>query len=119
MILFMSHYEEKWLEDCPLDFKPVYYKRYIDDIFVLFKSPEHIKHFTDYMNGCHDNISFTNESEKDNSMPFLDFKFIRLDNKFTSKVYRTPTFTGVFTNFHSLIPTKYKFGLIFIIFAHV
>ena len=28
--IFMCHYEQVWLADCPIDFKPVFYKRYID-----------------------------------------------------------------------------------------
>ena len=117
--IFMCYNEEKWLENCPSEFKPLYYRRYVDDIFVLFRAPEHIDYFTNYMNSCHENIRFTNESEKDNSMPFLDFDFIRERNKFTSKIYRKPTFTGVFTNFQSLIPTQYKVGLIFTLLYRV
>ena len=33
---FLSHYEEEWLDNCPIHFKPVIYKRYVDYIFVLF-----------------------------------------------------------------------------------
>ena len=33
---FIAHYEQVCLDDCPDEFKPVYYKRYVDDIFVLF-----------------------------------------------------------------------------------
>ena len=50
---FLCHYGTKWLNDCPENFKPVFYKRYIDDIFVLFKRPEHVKSFVDYMNSKH------------------------------------------------------------------
>ena len=32
---FLCFYEKKWLEQCPEEFKPVYYRRYVDDIFVL------------------------------------------------------------------------------------
>ena len=39
----LGPYETKWLNDCPEKFKPVSHKRYIDDIFVLFKRPEHVK----------------------------------------------------------------------------
>ena len=28
---FLTHYEQIWLNDCPDEFKPVYYKRYVDD----------------------------------------------------------------------------------------
>ena len=99
--------------NCPNEFKPVYYRRYVDDIFVLFKSPEHLDQFKDYFNTCHLHIKFTSEHETDNQMPFLDFLFIRKEGKFTSSVYRKPTFTGVYTNFHSFTPQCYKQGLIY------
>ena len=35
---FLAHYEQIWLNDFRDEFKPVYYKRYVDDIFVLFRS---------------------------------------------------------------------------------
>ena len=34
---FLCHYEKEWLDNCPIHFKPVIYKRYVD-IFVLFSS---------------------------------------------------------------------------------
>ena len=37
----------------------------------------------------------------------------RENNKLTFSVYRKPTFSGVFTNFKSFIPTVYKFGLVY------
>ena len=40
---FLAYYEQIWLNDCPNEFKPVYYKRYVDDIFVLFRSPTTLK----------------------------------------------------------------------------
>ena len=54
---FLCHHETKWLNDCPDKFKPVFYKRYVDDIFVLFKRPEHVKPFVDYMNSKHKKTS--------------------------------------------------------------
>ena len=37
---FLSFFEVKWFEHCPKKFKPVFYRRYADDIFVPFKSTE-------------------------------------------------------------------------------
>ena len=34
---FLRHHQSKWLNDGNKKFKPVFYKRYIDDMFVLFK----------------------------------------------------------------------------------
>ena len=39
-----------WLDNCPIHFKPMIYKRYIEDIFVLFSSKEHLQLFVYYMN---------------------------------------------------------------------
>ena len=33
---FLVHFEKNWLQNCPSDYKPHYYRRYVDDIFVLF-----------------------------------------------------------------------------------
>ena len=44
---FLCHHETKWLNDCPKKFKSVFFKRYANDIFVLFKRPEHVKPFVD------------------------------------------------------------------------
>ena len=48
--VFLSFCEIKWLEQCPKDFKPVFYRRYADDIFVLFESPEHLSKFRNHFN---------------------------------------------------------------------
>ena len=47
---FLCHYEKLWLDSCPLEFKPLLYIRYVDDIFVLFKSKDHLLLFAKYMN---------------------------------------------------------------------
>ena len=46
---FLCFYEKKWLEQCPDRFKPVYCRRYVDDIFALFKSRGHLIKFRDYL----------------------------------------------------------------------
>lgn len=110
--IFMSHLEKKWLKECPNSFKPIFYRRYIDDIFVMFTSGDHVELFADFMNKCHPNIKFTFEKEENKIMPFLDFEFSRNGTQIESSVYRKPTFTGVYTHFESLIPIQYKRGLI-------
>ena len=39
----LCHRETKCLNDCLENIKPVLHKRYVDDIFVLLKRPEHVK----------------------------------------------------------------------------
>ena len=34
--LFLSFHESRWLNECPRQFKPVLYRRYVDDTFLVF-----------------------------------------------------------------------------------
>ena len=108
----MSFHEKTWLQNCPFLFKPLLYRRYVDDCFPLFKSLNHVPLFLDYLNRQHPSISFTSELEKDGKLPFLDVEIFRSNGKFSTSVYRKPTFTGLFTNFHSFIPLAYKRSLV-------
>ena len=107
---FLAYHEKIWLQNCPVNFKPVFYRRYVDDIFVLFTSPLHLTLFKDYLNSKHQNITFTSETETDGKMPFLDVKIEREKDKFVTSVYRKPTFSGVYCHFESFIPISYKIG---------
>ena len=109
-IFFLDH-EENWLNKCPIKFKPSFYRRYVDDIFVLFESSESADSFREYMSSKHQNINFTVEKENVGSLSFLDVKICRKNGKFVTSVYRKPTFSGVFTNYESFIPTYQKRGL--------
>ena len=42
---FLCHYEKPWLDNCPREFKLVVYSKHVDDIFVLFKSKNHLLSF--------------------------------------------------------------------------
>ena len=68
----LCRHDMKWFNDCPKKFKPVFYKRYVDHVFVLFRTPEHVKPFVDYMNSKPKNINFSFETGKDGQMSFLD-----------------------------------------------
>ena len=54
--IFMCFLEEKFLDQCPNSFKPIFYKRYVDDTFVLFKEEIHAQLFLDFINDFHHNI---------------------------------------------------------------
>lgn len=42
---FLCHHERSWLEQCPPEFKPSHYRRYIHDTCFLFKHPSHVNLF--------------------------------------------------------------------------
>ena len=110
---FLCFHEQIWLNECPDEFKPVYYRRYVDDIFVLFRSPDHLEKFRNYLNSKQRNIRFTCEKEHNNSAPFLDVLITRTRNGFKTSMYQKPLFSGVYSNFNSFISDEYKVGFIF------
>ena len=109
---FLCHHEQHWLENCPLAFSPMFYARYVDDIFVLLRSREHVERLAHYLSSQHTNINFTFEMEDRDCLPFLDVKVFRDANNFSTSVHRKDTFSGVFTNYTAFMPEKYKKGLI-------
>ena len=109
---FLCHHERKWLDECPTSFKPLFYRRYVDDCFLLFNDLNHVTLFLDYLNSKHKNIRFTYELEKEGSIPFLDVKVRKEGDKISTTVYRKPTFTGLGTNYNSFIPRLFKINAI-------
>ena len=85
----------------------------MDDIFILFQSPQQLEKFNEYLNAKHANIKFTSEKEVKGSLPFLDVLISRNKEGFTTTVYHKPTFSGVYSNFNSFIADEYKHGLLF------
>ena len=103
-MLFFCHYEKIWLSECPSQFKPVVYRRYIDDIYVLFKSTEHLKHFVNHINSKHKTIKFTFKTKDSNNFSFLDVKITLRNKRFVASIFRKATFSGVFTNYDRFSP---------------
>ena len=84
-------------------FKPMIYKRYVDDYLILFSSKKHLKLFADSMNKWRRCTKFTSEAEHDNSFSFLDIKIACHNQQFKTSVLRRPTFSGVFTHSESYL----------------
>ena len=109
---FLCHDERKWLRECPVTCAPIFYKRYIDDIFFLLKFENDVNNLLFYLNSKYPNITFTYGIEKDRSLAFLDINVYRGKNKFETSIHSKSTFSGVYTNYRSFITTKYKSSLI-------
>jgi len=50
----------------------MYYRRYDDDSFLLFKSEDQIAHFQNYLNNKHPNIKFNYARENNRNLAFSD-----------------------------------------------
>ena len=72
--IFLCYHESNWLKDCRKVFKRVYYKTYVDNIFVLFNKPGHAKFFLEYMNEKYKNMNLSIETEINGSLSFSEVK---------------------------------------------
>ena len=120
--IFLWHHEENWINNCSPELKPLFYRRYVDDTFVLFNNPLNtsannfaelymfkknkdseflihnplqIQPFLQYLNNQHSRMEFTLESERNNSIAFLDVNVVKHYELFTTNLYQKPTFTGL------------------------
>ena len=105
---------QKDIGECgPTSFKPLLYRRYVDDTFVMFERKEHATLFFNYLNSRHSNLRFTMETENENKIPFLDLLITKNNTALDISIYRKPTFTGLGTNFLSSCYKKYKSSIIY------
>ena len=68
---FLCHYEKLWLDSCPPEFKPIVYRKYVDDTFALFKSKEHLPLFAKYMKTRHKHLKFNEHNLMNKIIAFL------------------------------------------------
>ena len=106
--IFLSRHEEKWLNKYPIEFKLSFYRRYVNDVFVLFILPESAPSFCEYKFSKHQNINFPVEHENIGSLSFLDVNICRKNCKFLTRIHKKPTFSGAFISCKSFVPTYQK-----------
>jgi hypothetical protein len=111
--IFLSFHEKSWLADCPSVFKPIFYRRYVDDCFLIFTSRDHgtpFQAFLSYLNSKHPNNQFTHELESNSRLSFLDVKVIRSNGSFATTVHHKSTSTVIKYLQHFC---KFSFSFIF------
>ena len=90
---FLSFHERNWIANCPPEFKPLFFRRYVDNCLAIFCSPGYVRPLHEYLNSQHPNISFTYEWENNSTLPFLNVLIDRSDG-FSTSVYRKPSLTS-------------------------
>ena len=83
--IYMCSFKNKWLKDCRHSLKPVFYRRYVDDIFVLFSTLDQAEKFKKYLSSKHLNINFSIEKENDSRLSYLGVNFFLQKGKFVTK----------------------------------
>ena len=91
------------IEDSAINATPVpprYWKRYVGDSFCIIKKNA-VSSFHDSLNFIDPHVSFTIEHEKSCQISFLDTLVSRDNGKLSINVYRKPTHTVRYLDFHS------------------
>ena len=71
----LCHFEEQCTFDCPVNYKFISCRRYVNDAFLLLLSALHATKYLNYMSSKHRNTKFTIEREENNSLYFLDIQY--------------------------------------------
>ena len=53
--VFMYHFQNNWLENSLPHVKPIVYRKFLDDIFLLFQSKDHVQKLKNYLDKQHKN----------------------------------------------------------------
>jgi hypothetical protein len=101
----------------------LFWRRFVDDTFVIANKNADVNKILDILNSFDNNIVFTIEEEINNSLAFLDIRITRLPFNnttecsknikiFKTTVYRKSTYTGLITKWHSYVPRSYKISTV-------
>ena len=110
--ILMSHLEKHGKLSAIIN-RTLFYKRYVDDTFVLCRNKNDAEQILADLNNVHPNIKFTMEAEANDEISFLDLRLKRLPNVSIKKtIYHRETWSGQYLNFNSYCPIQYKRGLV-------
>ena len=109
--LFMGWLEEQMLANSPVPINPKFWKRYIDDIFLLWTgSDTQWDTYFDYLNSFHNTIKFTTNLSS-SELPFLDISIKLLDGYLVTDLYTKSTDAHAYLHFSSCHPHHCKHNI--------
>ncbi|CAF4673899.1 unnamed protein product [Rotaria sp. Silwood1] len=118
--IFLQEFEKKYsslFENLGI----VYWKRYVDDTFVLLDPKFSAKKVCAELSKLHPSVKFTSQEEGavTHKLPFLNVLIQRQEGiGFQTRIYRKPTFTGLITKWNSFVPKIYKYNTISVMVHH-
>ena len=86
--------------------RPLFYWRYVDDCFAVFKTKDESAQFHYHLNQMQPAaLQFTSEGEANNQIPYLYVMVMRKNGKILTTVYRKATFSGQYVKWNSFSAT--------------
>jgi len=110
---FLQHTENTHLARLAHKHRIIDYFRYVDDILLIF-DPNHsdIQSILTDFNELHPNLHFTAETERDNTINYLDFSIHKTPHGLKTSIYSKPTFTESTIPYTSNHPTQHKYAVV-------
>ena len=109
--IFMGWMEQRLLRTSPWSVDPQHWRRFIDDILVIWQhGEERLNQFIKWLNEQHKTIKFTCNYGKTN-IPFLDVSMSIKNGRIDTDVYRKPTDVNMLLPFHSSHPRHCMRGI--------
>ncbi|XP_064464338.1 uncharacterized protein LOC135375592 [Ornithodoros turicata] len=107
--IFMGDLEGRFLSTCQL--KPLIFKRFLDDIFMLWPhSEDSLLSFIENFGNMHPTIQFTHAYSRE-SIDFLDVHIGISNGTLVTNLYRKPTDSQQYLSFHSCHPRHTKLAI--------
>ena len=101
--IFLNSFETKYLSECPPEYQLFYYRRYLDDTFILFNRFNQATNFYNYSNSRRTEINFKFEGESKNKLSFLDLTVEKAYNEFSTSIFRKKKLSQVLVSNISVI----------------
>ena len=79
----------------------------------FYLSKKHIDLIINTFNSYHQNLQFTHELQRNNSIKFLDMTLISSDNHIITNWFQKPTASGRFINYFSNHPLQQKMNIVY------
>ncbi|CAM2711908.1 unnamed protein product [Rotaria socialis] len=108
--IFMIHLENKLIDKLKKA-GVLWYKKYVDDTFVIIRKAK-INNIKKILNSVHKDIKFTSVQEQSNELLFLDVLVRRNNKMLETSVYRKPTYTSLLLKWPSFVPKRYEISAI-------
>ena len=101
--IFLKHKEENWLNSEPLSTNIILFKRYIDDILIIYNNQNHDQdQLIQNLKKCYEPLTLTTETST-NSINYLDLTLSLTPNQISTKIYRK-TYTNNIIPYNSNHP---------------
>jgi hypothetical protein len=106
--IYLRYLEEKYMKHCLEHKDIIYYRRYVDDLLIIFNQSrinvDQILNFNDHID---DHLEFK-ISSVNNTLPNLDLSITRNDNNIELNIYRKPSYTDIMIHYTSNHPYIHK-----------